>query len=106
MKRFLIFTNVSLDLSTLIPLIFINLIIANKVLYDNNNQIEDFVNFYPFFTIEQVTWMEKKYLEFIDYKLFISEKDYKIRVKKSTRRRILTFQMKIILSRNIKVHVL
>jgi len=70
MKRFLIFTNVPLHLSTWRPLIFISLIIANKVLYDNNYQIEDFVTFYPFFTIEQVTWMEKKYLEFIDYKLF------------------------------------
>jgi hypothetical protein len=37
---------------------------------------EAFVNYYPFFSLEQLNELELKFLEYMDYKSFISDETY------------------------------
>lgn len=58
------------------PLIFISLMIAQKMWDDVNILNYDFLKIYPFFTIDELNKLEQKFLQLIDYNIYIKYSVY------------------------------
>lgn len=70
-NRIIALTGIAINSKNWRPLMFISLMIAQKVWDDKYLNNEDFAYIYPFFDTEQINILEIKFLEMVQYNVFV-----------------------------------
>ena len=69
--RIIALTGLSLQNTNWRPLVFVSLMISQKIWDDRYLSNDDFSSIYPFFEKEDLNLLEKKFLEIIQYNVFV-----------------------------------